>query len=393
MLRLSTYLNLSFEHRNDLSLDQFDYGLSFFENLADIDVERPYNNNLFNGIRDLTTEKKNYLLKDSVGKKRCASFVNNWLLPSLQTVTFNDYLEKLVNVVKNDETIAEKTKEDFLEDYSNKRYNTFLFKLLRYAITKDNIDVKSKIDASDLEFVIESEQKCSICGTSIKVNKNKKTAYKYAIIKIFPEGLNKTKKADFVSIAGKEPTVYDDRHNKICCCCNCADEYECTPTTDTFIKLLKKKEVYLDKEKSNSVLEKANLNDELELILENLYNIKNYSELANFRKIPLELKEKIKDNELLSQTIKADVNSYYHYIRKKLSDLDDVGRKFKVIGSQFQICYCELAGVISNQEEIYYRIVNWVLDELKLSNSYNTAARIIVSFFVQNCEVFDEISK
>ena len=105
------------------------------------------------------------------------------------------------------------------------------------------------------------------------------------------------------------------------------------------------------------------------------------------------MKEKIDKNEPLRLTIKNDVESYYNYTRKMLSDLDDAGDEFTVIASQFQICYKKLAKVMDDQEEIYNRIIKWVLDELKLTNKYATAARIIVSFFVQNCEVFDEISK
>lgn len=125
----------------------------------------------------------------------------------------------------------------------------------------------------------------------------------------------------------------------------------------------------------------------------NLRNIRKFSEIADFRKKPLELKEKIDENEPLRLTIKNDVESYYNYTRKMLSDLDDAGDEFTVIASQFQICYKKLAKVMDDQEEIYNRIIKWVLDELKLTDKYATAARIIVSFFVQNCEVFDEISK
>jgi hypothetical protein len=63
-----------------------------------------------------------------------------------------------------------------------------------------------------------------------------------------------------------------------------------------------------------------------------------------------------------------------------------------VIASQFQICYQKLASIMKDQEEIYNRIITWVLNELGLGTKYQTPAKIVVSFFVQNCEVFDEIS-
>ncbi len=393
MLRLSIYLNLSFEHRNDLTKDQYSYGFDFFNQLVGIEVEKPYNNNLFNGIRDLTIEDKNYILNTPEGKKQCATFVLNWLIPSLQVLTIDDYYSKLKSVIENDETISLKTKEGLLKPLNDGKKEQFLCKTLLYAINKDNIDVRDKIPPEDMEFVFESNKRCSKCGCSLIVKKNKKSAFKYGIVSIFPEGLDETKKADFLSIAGKEPTDYSNRSNKICCCSTCADDYECMPTTDTFIILRDKKKFYNDKDNANSTLEKAKLDEELQEILLNLRNIRKFSEIADFRKKPLELKEKIDENEPLRLTIKNDVESYYNYTRKMLSDLDDAGDEFTVIASQFQICYKKLVKVMDDQEEIYNRIIKWVLDELKLTDKYATAARIIVSFFVQNCEVFDEISK
>ena len=62
MLRLSTFLSLSFKHRLNPSEDQYTYGYNFIYGLAGLEIEKPYNNNLFNGVRSLTAETKTYLL-------------------------------------------------------------------------------------------------------------------------------------------------------------------------------------------------------------------------------------------------------------------------------------------------------------------------------------------
>ena len=69
------------------------------------------------------------------------------------------------------------------------------------------------------------------------------------------------------------------------------------------------------KENASSALAKAKLDEEVGEILSRLKEIKSFDELADFRKIPLELKEKIDNNETLRQTIKNDVEGYYNYIR------------------------------------------------------------------------------
>jgi len=392
LLRLSSFLNLSFSHRLRPSDDQYTFGYNFFYELAGIEIEKPYNNNLFNGVRGLTADTKTFILSTAAGKKKCSLFITSWLIPSLQPLSINDYYSSIVSVINSDDTISTKTKSDLLNSYNVGKYDKFLFDSLMYAIFKDNVDTKSTIEVDDAEFVFEANKKCSLCGSSIEVKKTKTTAYKYGITNIFPEGLSPSLKTNFIAI-GKEPFDYNHRSNKICCCTACADDYESTPTTDKFIKLLNKKDFYNKVAVANSSLERAKLDDQLSTVLSKLRNIHSYDEIADFRKIPLELKEKINGNEPLRLSIQSDVEDYYNYLRNELSNLDDVGSEFKIIASQFQITYEKLTQVMTDQEEIYNRIIKWVLDEMGLTDKYTTAVRIIVSFFVQNCEVFDEISK
>ena len=392
MLRLSSFLNLSFRHRLKPSDDQYTFGFDFIFELTGTEIEKPYNNNLFNGVRGLTVDVKTYVLLTDSGKKRSIHFIKNWLIPSIQPLRIDDYYQSIVSVINIDETISEKTKNTFLKSYIDGKYEKFLLETLMYAISKDNVDIKSTIEVDDAEFVFEVNKKCSLCGSSIEVKKSKTAAYKYGITSIFPEGLSPSIKTDFVAIK-KEPADFNHRSNRICCCTTCADDYESNPTTDKFIKLLRKKDLINKTNAANSSLERARLDDELNIVLTSLKNIKSYDEIADFRKIPLELKEKIVENEPLRKSIQSDVDDYYNYLRKQLSDLDDVGSECKIIGSQFQISYEKLSKVMTDQEEIYNRIILWVLEELELTDKYYIAVRIIVSFFVQNCEVFDEISK
>jgi hypothetical protein len=392
LLRLSTFLDLSYSHRKDLTVDQYPYVYDFLYELAGLEVEKTNANNLFNGVRDLTVPVKNKILNDEATTKKAAKFIISWLIPSLQPLTIKDYYSKIRNVICSDDTISEKQKNSLLKPFDDEKYDKFIYKSLLYAISKDNINVKSNIPTNEMEFVFESDKKCALCGKSIESKKSKSCLYKYGIVEIFPEGLTSSKKAEFALIA-RVPVDYSHRSNKICLCDVCADEYDACPTIEIFRYLVDKKASYIEKSNANSVLEKANLDEQLEKILTGLKNIKSFKELADFRTTPIEIREKIDDNEPLRQSILNDVNAYYNYLRKKLSELDDTDSEFKIIASQFQICYQKLSKALNDQDDIYNRIIKWVLDELDLPTKYSTAARIIVSFFVQNCEVFDEISK
>lgn len=393
MLRLSTFLDLSFSNRLDLSLTQYDYVYDFFNNLASLEIDKPYANNLYNGIRDLTVITKQNILNTPSGKKDTLSFITGWLQPSIQPLNLDEYYSQIAAVINCDVTItAEKTKDKLLKPYNELKYEKFLCEALRFAINRNNIDIKDKIPASEMEFVFETNKKCAQCGVDLVVKKNKTIAYKYGIVQIFPEGLPPLKYSAFDSIRSK-PHDYNHSSNKICLCTNHADEYESNPSPSVFQILIDKKKYYSEIAETDSSLEKAMLDEDLVTVLQNLKNIKSFDEIADFRIVPLELKEKIEENEPLRLAIKNDVDYYYNYIRSQLSDLDDTGSEFKIIGSQFEICYQKLAKIMKDQEEIYHRIINWVLKELRLPEKYKTAGRIIVSFFVQNCEVFDEIPK
>ncbi|MBR0295062.1 MAG: hypothetical protein IJQ67_04070 [Bacilli bacterium] len=372
--------------------DQYGFVYDFLHELAGLEPEKPYANNLIKGVRDLTRDTKDYILTTDAGKNKAAAFVRNWLIPNIQPLTLADYYEKIASVIRSDGSIADRTKNGLLKSYDDGKYEAFLLKSILYAISKENVENITEIPTDDMEFVFEADKKCSLCGKSLILPKAKKTMYRYSIVEIFPEMLSSSKKSEFATIS-REPADYLHRSNRICLCDVCADEYEYNPTKEVFRKLIDKKDYYMEKENASSALAKAKLDEEVGEILSRLREIKSFDELADFRKIPLELKEKIDNNETLRQTIKSDVEGYYNYIRHELSLLDDCGSEFKIIASQFQISYEKLKPIIGDQEDIYNRIINWVLDELKLPPKYSTAARIIVSFFVQNCEVFDEISK
>ena len=174
-------------------------------------------------------------------RRSCEIFTNCYTFYS--TFNLSWLISSIVSIIENDDTISDKSKNGLLKPLKDGKHDVFLYKSFMYAIAKENIDIKSTIEVDDAEFVFESNKKCSLCNTSIEVKKGKKTAYKYGITNIFPEGLSSKLKSDFSSIR-REPFDYYHRSNKICCCVSCADDYEATPTTDKFIKLINKKDFY-----------------------------------------------------------------------------------------------------------------------------------------------------
>lgn len=396
MLNIGVFLTLVYEYKADATYEQYQYGIDFFDALSKTMPfpEKPYINNLFNGVRDLTKDVKKELVSDAKGKAQCKKFVSIWLVKTLQTATVHDLLTKFVNIINSDETIADRTKTSLKKGYVANDYVKFLADVLVYSITQNNVQNLTMIPAVDMEFFTDCNQVCSICGKPLKLHKAKKTMYRYSIIQIFPEGLSQTKFDEF-SLISTPPVDFHHKNNRICVCDVCGDDYAALPTAETYRLLIDKKERQLLQNETVSMMHTSELDTKIADILGKLNDLDfDSAEYKALRTKPLTIKEKIESDEILRRKIINDSQSYYHFVRKHLSELDDAGNNFKIIANQVQNYYLKLVMTKGkSQSDIYYDIVEWIMHKLSLSNDYRIACEIVVSFFVQNCEVFDEISK
>ena len=396
MLNIGVFLTHVYDHRADATYEQYQYGIDFFEALSKTMPfpERPYINNLFNGVRDLTKDVKKELVGDAAGKAQCKSFISTWLVKTLQSATVHNLLNEFVNIINSDGVMSDRTKSNLLKGYVANDYTKFLADVLIYSITQDNVQSVTQIPVDDVEFFTDCNQLCSICGKPLKLYKAKKTMYRYSIIQIFPEGLSTIKSDEFALIA-PPPASFRHKNNKICVCDVCGDEYAASPTAETYRLLIDKKERQLLLNETVSLMHTSELDDKISEILGGLNNLDfDSAEYKALRTKPLTIKEKIENDERLRRKINDDAHAYYHFVRKQLSELDDAGVNFKIIANQVQNYYLKLSTKKGkSQSDIYYDIVEWIMHKLSLGNDYRVACEIVVSFFVQNCEVFDEISK
>lgn len=65
---------------------------------------------------------------------------------------------------------------------------------------------------------------------------------------------------------------------------------------------------------------------------------------------------------------------------------------FSKICDQISSSYKEVAEKTDDQRQIFYDIRNWIARHTGVSENSQEAS-VIAAFFVQNCEVFDEISE
>ena len=97
---------------------------------------------------------------------------------------------------------------------------------------------------------------------------------------------------------------------------------------------------------------------------------------------------------MLYERVHAEASTYYGFIRKQMSMLDDGAKNvWNKFACYIRNIYEANAGLDKNT--IYDLVAESILNISTLEHSPRNrmACGIITSFFIQNCEVFDEIAK
>ncbi|WP_421247174.1 ABC-three component system protein [Aeromonas jandaei] len=90
---------------------------------------------------------------------------------------------------------------------------------------------------------------------------------------------------------------------------------------------------------------------------------------------------------LVKLKIKSNIRYFYHIIKTKFADLDKITPYTSdTIYSQVKTYYIKLKKQGLNQTQIFSALTDWLKNSTSHKNS--EAAEILVSYFVQNCEVY-----
>lgn len=246
----------------------------------------------------------------------------------------------------------------------------------------------------DTLLLIEVENHCPKCGKSLMFsNKKGVTQKEYSVTQIFPEDLDRTQFLQFkkfFSVGGD----YDSQDNLIALCNSCSAKYTADLRIDEFRKMAELKKQLQQRQKLQQLSDRLELETEIREIINALAKIGSNTEMIPLQMDALVVDKKIgADYQLLLNTVKNDVVLYYRYIESVFADLDERrSETFNIIASQFKQTCLKLKAEKIDPPAVFEGIINWVKSKSGVSDVNDVAIRIVVSFFVQNCEVFDEIS-
>lgn len=185
----------------------------------------------------------------------------------------------------------------------------------------------------------------------------------------------------------------NDLDNLIALCPNCHTQLDKPTSLDSYRKLYQLKIKLIEEDKIRNIYSFYDIEKDIVSIINSMNSdLFGYSEPIDYKL--MKVTDKIKpENKFLIHRVKDDVASYYLLIRKLFADLDKSNNSttFDSIASQIKSFYLKVKTITSDQEQIYNHIATWLYDKNKIGSI--EAYKIIVSFFVQNCEVFSDVSK
>lgn len=251
---------------------------------------------------------------------------------------------------------------------------------------------KSLGENERLILFTEVEGFCPLCSESFIYEKNKKKYKNFDAAHIYPLNPN-NKEIELLLDEERISEDINDLDNFIALCRTCHARFDAPRTIEEYRVLLNLKKNILQTRTSRMTYSRYDLEDEIKKVLSKLADVDD----ADI--IPLELsalKIDMKDNgtieKLTKRKIKGHIVEYFNYVQKTLKEIDsEIEGTFEMIAIQIKSHSKKLEKDGLNQEQIYNSLVDWITR--KTGYSHKEACSIIVSFFIQNCEVFNVSTK
>ena len=317
------------------------------------------------------------------------SYFDNVVVPKLNPHTVDDTCLQILKLLERDKTVPGGKYQSLLNFYNCRNTGEFLAMCLLYAVSRPNKKLEAPVDYSDLPLLSEVDNECPLCHSPLVKTIKGVSVKKYSIVRIFPEGLDDDTDDEFC--AARTPAKrLDSNDNKIALCNDCAEAYEFDQELDEYVRLFDLKEDISHSYSFRQEIAEMDLEDEINEIVAMLTGLKSTTSLQNLEMNALCLEQKIRpENAILRHALQEKVLTYYRFIEDTFSRVGN----FNLVASEIKLIYEKLETHHLSQDEIYSQVANQIYVKTKNGFKHRLASDIIAAFFVQNCEVFREITK
>lgn len=313
------------------------------------------------------------------------------IMPDVNPYTKDDVLQKLMNIIIQDTEIGQRKKNEFQRLYDAEDDAYFLYSVFMYVLQRNNKIISNTVEYQDAPLLAEVTYKCPLTHEKLVEEVKGIPKKKYEITQIFPDDLPSELAAAFDAVYPK-PKNLDAPENLIALSQEASENYLMSPTVDEYKKLYEIKQIASKQYKAINAINRIELEDEIRTAIEGLISINPSDELPQLEYAALRIDQKISD-ALLINDVRNHVLHYYRYIETIFSDMTDV---FDDIAGEVKLSSQKLEKAGLSQEDVINNLSEWIHNKAFVgSDKGKIACRIVVCFFIQNCEVFykNEISK
>lgn len=259
-------------------------------------------------------------------------------------------------------------------------------------VTDYNQQRKDISISEDRLHILEVEGICPICGKAIMERTGKKTKL-YDIAHIYPNNPTQNEKNVLANanVLGKNS---EDFQNKIAICKLCHKKYDYHKNITEYDNLLEKKKNLYNAYLSKNVLSDQGLEDEIKTLLDKIATIDFAdTEIKKLKMESIPIIHKFTESEMpLMLKVHNYVINYFSIIRELFKNLTEEKKlNFDFVASTVKTSYLSISDLTNDKDSIFNHLVEWIMS--KTNTNKRPVCEIFISYFIQDCEVFDEITK
>ncbi len=236
---------------------------------------------------------------------------------------------------------------------------------------------------------------CPLCGCAIIFKKpgSKNPKKGYEVAHIYPLNPTAVQKSALSNHA--VPAEINGLDNVICLCPTCHKKYDKDFKVEEYEKLRSIKDGFIRDARARKSISEHSLREEIKELIDKISNLDNVGLNGfNLQLNASTLNEKLKKgaSHVLKRNIRNDVVDYFLTIQDELRLLEQRDQAaVKMLLNQVNTYFWAMHGQHPDSKDVIFNyIAQWISSK---SGRSIEASRIITSFFVQNCEVFDAGAK
>lgn len=240
-----------------------------------------------------------------------------------------------------------------------------------------------------MALLTQAKGRCPKCGALIMGKKNNSHIVLFEVAHIYP--LNPTpQQALTLKNEEKLSEEIDSFENMIPLCLNCHKMFDTELTVEEYRELISIKKYLTAIEDLTQNWNGQSLHTDILKVTEILSELDSSDDLALLSYTALNIDHKIDDSlgNMNKRKIEHLITDFYILIRDSFNSIEKESKhSVMLIFAQVKAYFCTLQAKNLTQKQIFIEMCNWFSNKTQLND--NTKAEILVSFFIQNCEVFE----